>query len=126
MAILRYRAIGAATWIDLADPQTLSWNISDLDSEAGGTGRGQDGLLFRDRVAIKRKVECSWAPMNATEMSTLLGCMTLVFFELEYPDALTGAKRTGIFYVGDRSTPLYRCAGSDWLWEGLKANFVEQ
>ncbi|MEG0898505.1 MAG: DUF6711 family protein [Oscillospiraceae bacterium] len=126
MAILRYRAVGASTWIDIADPQTLSWNISDLDSEAGGTGRGQDGTMRRDRVAIKRKLDLTWSPMNASQMSQLLSCMTLLFFELEYPDALTGTKMTGIFYVGDRTTPMYRCNGTNWLWEGLKANFTEQ
>lgn len=126
MAILRYRAVGASTWIDMLDPQSYQWDISDLDSEAGGTGRGQDGTMHRDRVAIKRKLECKWGAMNNPNMSTLLNCMTALFFELEYPDALTGSKNTGIFYVGDRSTPMYTYNGSAWVWEGLSANFIEK
>ena len=127
MAILRYRAIGATSWIALADPKTLSWDISDLDSEDGGAGRSQDGTLFRSRIAVKRKLNCTWSPLNASAMSTLLNCMTLEFFELEYPDALTGTRISKEFYVGDRSVAMYTYKNdTDWLWEGLSANFVER
>lgn len=44
--------------IDIADPQTLTWDIYDLDSE-DGAGRNQQGEIFRDRVAVKRKLNCT-------------------------------------------------------------------
>ena len=121
---------------DIADPQTLTWDMYDLDGEEGA-GRTQDGLLHRDRVAVKRKLNCTWGPLEPAEMAVLLRAMKDVFFELEYPDAYGNEDvpiedddfyRTGEFYVGDRSTPLYvwNNEKGKFLWEGLSANFIER
>ena len=113
--------------IDIADPQTLTWDIYDLDSE-DGAGRTQDGLLHRDRVAVKRKLNCTWPPMTPSEMAALLQSMDNVFFTLRYPDAHDGTYREGEFYIGDRSTPMYvwNDKKGKYLWEGLSANFIER
>lgn len=113
--------------IDIADPNTLKWDIYDLDSE-DGAGRNQEGLMFRDRVAVKRKLNCTWSPMEPAEMSILLKAMDNVFFTMRYPDAHDGMYRTGEFYVGDRSTPMYvwNNEKQKFLWEGLSANFIER
>ena len=121
MAILKINKM------DIADPQTLKWDIYDLDSE-DGAGRNQLGEMFRDRVAVKRKLNCTWAAMEPAEMSALLKAMDEVFFTLSYPDAHDGIYREGTFYVGDRSTPMYMWNNEKgkYLWEGLSANFIEK
>jgi hypothetical protein len=113
--------------IDIADPQTLQWDLYDLDSE-DGAGRNQEGYMFRDRVAVKRKLNCTWAAMTNEEISALLKAMDDVFFTIRYPDAHDGTYREGEFYVGDRSTPLYvwNNEKQKYLWEGLSANFIER
>ena len=113
--------------IDIADPQTLTWDIYDLDSE-DGAGRNQEGLMFRDRVAVKRKLNCAWPPMEPSAMAVLLQARDAVFFTIRYPDAHDGAYREGEFYVGDRSTPMYvwNNEKGKYLWEGLTANFIER
>lgn len=113
--------------IDIADPMTLTWDIYDLDSEEGA-GRNQSGLMFRDRVAVKRKLNCSWGALEPQDMSRLLKAMDGVFFTIRYPDAHDGTYREGEFYVGDRSAPLYMWneAKQKFLWEGLTANFIER
>ena len=90
----------AGTVVVLPAPAEIKWSISDLDSD--GSGRNQNGDLFRDRVAVKRKIECSWLPMSAAKMATLLSAVSDPFFKLTYPDALTGTNRTITCYVGDR------------------------
>ena len=66
------------TSVPLPDPAQLSWSIQDIDAD--GTGRNQNGDLFRDRVAIKRKLTLSWPPMTSADMSTLLNAVTDTFF----------------------------------------------
>ena len=96
--------------VSLPAPDELKWNISDLDAD--GTGRNQNGDMFRDRVAVKRK---------------LLQAVDDVFFSLTYPDAMTGTDRTMTCYVGDRSSPIMRPeTDGKWLWGGLSMNFVER
>jgi hypothetical protein len=122
-----YMAILQINKFDIADPMTLTWDIYDLDSE-DGAGRNQEGLMFRDRVAVKRKLNCTWPPMDDHEMSKLLKAMSDVFFTIRYPDAYDGTYREGEFYVGDRSTPMYmwNAEKGKYLWQGLSANFIER
>lgn len=110
---------------DLPVPTVLQAGIQDLDSE-DGTGRNQEGTMFRDRVAVKRKVHCEWGPLTKSEMSTLLNAMKEVAFSLTYPDPQEGALKTITAYVGDRSTPMLMPLGeNNWLWGGLSADFIE-
>ena len=112
--------------VAIPTPQTTKYTIQDIDSDEGA-GRNQQGLMFRDRVAVKRKLECTWAPMYSAEISTLLDKMTGEFFQLTYPDAHTGNLRTMTCYVGDRSADMYMIvSGSKTLWTGLSANFIER
>ena len=111
----------------IKDPMKLNWDLYDLDSEEGA-GRNQQGEMFRDRVAVKRKLSCTWGPLELEEMSALLKAMDDMFFTLKYPDAHDGGYREGTFYVGDRSTPLYvwNPEKRKYLWNGLTANFIER
>ena len=113
------------TVVVLPAPEELKWGLSDLDAD--GTGRAQNGELFRDRVAVKRKLECTWLPMTSEKMSSLLQAVEDTFFTLNYPDALTGTTRSMTCYVGDRSAPIMRPDVSGaWLWGGLSMNFIER
>ena len=109
----------------LPTPAEIKWNISDLDGD--GSGRNQNGDLFRDRVAVKRKIECSWLPMSAKDMSTLLSAVSDTFFDLTYPDALEGKNRTMTCYVGDRSVPIMQKNSEGiWQWGEISINFTER
>lgn len=110
--------------IELKEPQSMQWEISDLD---GSSGRNQKGVFFRDRIASKRSLSCTWGPLDDREMSELLQMMEEVFFTLEYPDALTGKKRTGEFYVGNRSVPMMRQReDGSYMWQNVSATFTER
>lgn len=123
--IKRVKVIDGVTQsYDLKDPQSLQWDISDFD---GSSGRNQMGTFFRDRIASKRTLSCTWGPLNNTEMAELLSMMEDVFFTLEYPDALTGERRQGEFYVGNRTTPMMRQEkDGTYMWQNVSATFIER
>lgn len=104
----------------------MSVTIADIDSEEGA-GRNALGTAFRDRVAVKRKVNCTWPPMYSVQMANLLNKMKGEFFEFTYPDPETGGLRTMTGYVGDRTVEAYRIyTGSNVQWLPLSANIVER
>ena len=109
---------------DLPTPQEYEFELYDIDSDSAG--RNQNGLMFRDRIAVKRKLVCKFAPMDGTTLSTLLSAVSAQFFYLEYPDALTGSKRIMQCYVGDRSVPIYAKINSKLVWQGLTMDFIER
>ena len=104
-------------------PKTFKVDIMDVDGESNRNARGE---LIRDRIAVKRKIECEWPPLSMSEISTILNAVKDVFFQLEYPDPMAGGTITKTFYVGDRSAPMYRNKNGTILWEGLSMDFIEK
>lgn len=110
--------------VDVVTPSKFSVTVSDFDGE---TTRNAKGELVRDRIGVKRKLDCEWPPLTQSQMSTLLSAVTNVFFTVTYLDPQDG-ESTRTMYVGDRSAPMYRygSGGSDILWENVKMNFIEK
>lgn len=96
----------------------------DLDGESNRNAKGD---LLRDRIAVKRKIECEWPPLTMKEVSTLLNSVKSVYFTVEYPDPMEGGIVTKTFYVGDRSAPaLFIDIDGNMRWSALTMNFVER
>lgn len=127
MSVLRMRKIGETDWQEMQDPASMQWSLSDLDSE-DGSGRNQLGETFRDRIAQKRELSCTWGALGEEAVSALLSCLNDSFFELEYPDALTGQRRSGTFYVSSKQLPMYSYDEKQgkWLWNSMSAALTER
>lgn len=103
-------------------PKAMSISINDIDAE---TGRNANGTIVRDRVAVKRKIECEWGMLTQDEMQTLLNAVTPVFFSVKYIDPQSGTT-TKTMYVGDRTAPVYNFNNKFKPWSSLKMNFIEK
>ena len=106
----------------IATPKSFEVTISDLDGESN---RNASGQMIRDRIAIKRKINLEWPPLNQSEISTLLSAVSSVFFTVEFPDPQLGMI-TKTMYVGDRTAPAYQYTNGEAKWSGLKMNFIEK
>lgn len=106
----------------VATPKSFKVDISDVDGETNRTARG---TVIRDRVAIKRKIDCEWGMLTQDQASVLLQAVSDVFFTMTYPDPQLGIT-TKTFYVGDRSVPAYSWTNLQKPWSGLSMNFIER
>lgn len=110
--------------MDVATPKSFVVDLSDIDGEST---RNALGDLIRDRIAVKRKLSCDWEPLRMDQISALLQAVQNEFFQVTYPDPMTGSMRTSFFYVGDRTAPMYwQAPDGSYLWKGLSMNLVEQ
>lgn len=110
--------------VAVATPSSFKVDIQDLDGE---TTRNAKGNLLRDRITVKRKLNCEWPPLKNSQISTLLKSVSSVYFTVEYPDPVEGRRLSKTFYVGDRSTPMYYIdSKGNPLWKGLTMNFIER
>lgn len=50
-------------------PKSFQVGIQDIDGE---TGRNANGDMVRDRITVKRKLDCEWGMLTQGEMSQLL------------------------------------------------------
>lgn len=108
--------------VTIKTPKSLQVDINDVDGEAYRNARGK---MIRDRIAVKRKLNCEWSALTTAEISTLLSAVSATSFTVTYLDAQTGSEQTKTFYVGDRSAPVYRLVNGKELWTGLTMNFIE-
>lgn len=107
---------------NIKDPKTIEVGIQDVDYESG---RDQTGKMFRDRVAVKRKISCTWQGLTSDEMQDLLDAMEDAKFSVTYHDPKTNANKTIYCYVGDRTMPVYTYINNKIVYQTLSANFVE-
>lgn len=107
----------------IATPRKFEVTISDLDGESN---RNAQGDLMRDRIAIKRKLNCEWPALSDIECSALLKAVSSVFFSVEFPDPMEGTLVTRTMYVGDRTAPAYSYIYREVLWNGIKMNLIER
>lgn len=110
---------------DLPDPASIDFSVQDIDSSS--SGRGLDGTLVRDRVAIKEKLKIAFPPMKEADAHQVLSMVSGVSFLCRFWSVRTGGYRTVEMYVGDRSAKAYyRFKGMDSdLWTDLKMDFIE-
>lgn len=116
-------------WVSLIDPSSMKMSTYDLDS-GEGTGRNQNGEMFRDRVAIKEKLEMAFPPMFRSDYSTLLNLVRNDFFQVKYYSDLQGTVRTVTMYVGDRSMSIYfgykTSDQANAIVKDISFNFIEK
>ena len=112
------------TVVNLPDPSEFQFDLQDIDGSTAG--RNQSGLMFRDRVAVKIKVECVWNNIRNTDASTILNAITDQFFTVTCPDPRTGSTVSFTAYCGDRTLPAYNLRTNKWIWENLSVNFIER
>lgn len=132
-AILKVGALGAdeSTFVSLPDPSEMTMLLQDIDNSS--TGRSASGIMLRDRIAggetAKRKIECAWKAIDSNKVKTILQAVAAEFVQVKYPDPFLEEDRIAVFYVGDRSAPLYAYKfinGEKHLYQSLKFNFIEQ
>lgn len=113
--------------VAIKDPSEMTPSIQDVDTEEG-SGRNQLGEMFRDRVAVKRKLTCKWNVLSRSQVKALLSAVTDTFFSVTYYDPLLDTTRTMTAYVGDRSMPIYYFdpTSGKAIYRSLSMNFIEK
>ena len=112
------------TSVSLPEAMELEVTIQDLDSDK--SGRNQNGKLFRDRIAVKRKLKINFPPLTDSDMHKVLNALTDVFFDITYPDPLTGKNRTMEVYVGDRTAPIMLINDGKAMWDEMSISLTER
>lgn len=96
-------------------------SLQDLDSDS--SVRNVKGEMMRDRIAVKRKIELEFGPLQSNDIKAILGAIAGVFFSVTFIDPLEG-QITKQMYCGDRTAALY--SSNTELWTGLKFNLIER
>ena len=87
--------------VEMPCPSAYTWGLQDIS--AAKSGRTDDSLMHKNRVAQKRKLALQWNGKDWQETSKILQAFNPEYIDITYPDMMTGVYETRTFYVGDRS-----------------------
>lgn len=117
----------AMLWVDgieLKTPSGFSWGLQDVTDSA--SGRTQDALMHKNRVAQKRKLSLSWTAPTRQEAADILQLFNPEYINVTYPDTMSGKNETREFYVEDRSSPMKIWTIANKRYESLSFDLMER
>lgn len=91
-------------------PSVFEWGLQDVS--ASESGRTDDAMMHKNRVAQKRKISLQWNGLDWATTSLILQAFNPEYINVKYPDMMSGKYETRTFYVGDRIAPV------KWWWIG--------
>lgn len=96
------------------------YDVSDPDS-----GRTLDGVMHKNRVTRKRKIELKWKGISVEECSSILSAFAAEYVQVTYADFLSLSYETRTFYAGDQLAPLVWWTDQGQIIEELSFNIIE-
>lgn len=109
--------------VDCPTPSEFQWSLQDIS--APDSGRTLDGLMWKNRVGQKEKIELSWNAPDNVKASQILQMFQPEYFDVTYRSPLTNSLVTKTFYCGDRSAPTYWWRNNG-LFEKISFNIIER
>lgn len=103
-------------------PSAMQVAVFDVASDPR---RNAAGGAVLDRIAVKRRLEISWAQMDEHEFSALLQAVN-GFFEAAYPDPESGQMRSISCYCSEKSAQILRMQDGRPLWTRIKMTWTER
>lgn len=106
-------------------PAEITYTRTDIDSE--NSFRSITCELQRDRIGVKRKLECQWSGLSGDELSSILQAMDNVFFVVQFVDPYLNDTDFMVCYVGDRSPvmALYD-ENNQAIYESFSCSLIEK
>lgn len=107
--------------ISITKPTSFRVNVVDIEE---GT-QMSDGSYVRDVIATKRELDIQFGTLSWANCSTILTLLKEPFFEVYYPDPISGAYETKSFYVKTQSVPFVKEYKNVLYWQGLSMVLIE-
>lgn len=114
--------------VDITDyiaHQGVQWSRNDIDGP--NSGRTLSGLMIRDRVATKIRLDITCRPLKRTELNTLLNLIYPVFVTVTYEDPMQGLVSKTMYANNNKATFLFPRPGDvEEYWTSVTFPLVER
>lgn len=110
--------------VAIKTPSSFTWGLQDISSS--DSGRTQDAIMHKNRIAKKRKIDLVWSMPTLTDMHSILVAFDPEYVDVTYYDPLEGATITRNFYTGDKSAPVKIWTVGSKRYESLSFSIIER
>lgn len=106
------------------DSDGFKWQRNDLDGESAG--RTLDGIMHRERVAVKIRLDINCKPLTTAQAVTVLNAILPEFVQVEYTDPMYG-RTIKTMYSNNAPASVMRIQedGTE-LWNGISFPLIER
>lgn len=120
MANNQYNPIRAVDGVAVPCPSSYEWKLEDVSK--GDASRTEDGTMHKLRFGQVIGINIVWKLPTFAEAALILRVFNPEYITIEYLDGMTGNWSSKVFYVGNRSAPLYNSRLG--RWESISFNLI--
>lgn len=99
----------------------IKWQRNDLDGS--NAGRTMDGIMHRERVSTKIRLDITCLPLSSEDAKTVLSAIFPEYVEVEYLDPLYGYVYKTMY---SNNTPATYINTTTDKWEGITFPLIER
>lgn len=90
--------------------------------------RTADGSMVMDIIAVKRRLDLSWAVIADSDLQQIMGLLapTQAFHAVIYPDPENGETATITVYVGDTGQEVGQRVAGTRYWKDVTISLIER
>lgn len=110
--------------VALPQPYLYSWSLQDVS--APNAGRTEDALMWKDRVAQKRKIQLAWRMKSTEDTAKILRAFNPEYVSVRYFDMLDNQYESRTFYVSDRTAPIKIWQVGNHTIETISLDIIER
>lgn len=100
-----------------------TYQVSYQDVSDADAGRTEDGLMHKNMIGTKVKIQLEWKYLKDAEIAAILQAFSPEYFQVKYKDPMTASFQTKTFYCGDKATPAYNSKLGIW---SVSFNIIER
>ena len=108
--------------VAMPEPKLNGLKISRNKIWSKNAGRGADGTMTGDIIALKWKLEIEFLPLTDAQMVTVEAAVEPAFFNVTFRSPKTGKNIT----AGDLTCPVYTYVGGKPRYVGVTVNLIEK
>lgn len=105
-------------------PSTMQWGLQDVS--APDSGRTEDALMHKNRVAQKIKIQLGWNNITPDEAHPIVAAFNPEYVDVTYYDLLAGGIVTKNFYTGDKTAPFKMWTANNKRYSTLSFDIIER
>lgn len=122
--VVTYMAMITVDGVEMPCPSAFTWGLQDIS--AAESGRTDDALMHKNRVAQKRKISLRWNGKSCQETAKILQAFNPEYVSVRYPDKMSGVDETRTFYTGDKTAPVKTWQVGKKIIESISFDIVER
>ena len=110
--------------IEIKTPSGMEVGLTEIGDRSRRNAAGEQVI---DRIAVKRRIHVVWSILQPSEAAALFSAIgAQAFFQVQYPDPLTGKARSAVCSCERQSAGVQRMENGAAIWKGVDMVWIER